>query len=152
MLYRIADINLEMPAFGDMPERMLQYELSAGKVDMGIMETDLLLSRWEDLQDINLMYYMETCQAFYTKLLQFQGMMLHMPDFILSRSEKRLKSSTMISLHCAELMVCGMHTGLRGAVRTASTAMKRQRLQESVFSEEAIRKLQDLSRRKRSFI
>ena len=77
MLYRIADINLEMPAFGDMPERMLQYELSAGKVDMEIMETDLLLSRWEDLQDINLMYYMETCQVFYTKLLRFQGMMLH---------------------------------------------------------------------------
>ena len=37
MLYRIADINLEMPAFGDMPERMLLYKLSAGKADMDIM-------------------------------------------------------------------------------------------------------------------
>lgn len=77
MLYQIADLRLEMPVFGAMPERMQEYRIPEGEADLTIEEPELNMRRWGPVEDINLIYYMETGWTFYNKLLQFGGLMLH---------------------------------------------------------------------------
>lgn len=77
MLYQIADLRLEMPALGDMPERMQEYRIPEGEADLTIEESELNMRRWGPVEDINMVYYMETGWTFYNKLLQFGGLMLH---------------------------------------------------------------------------
>lgn len=77
MLYQIADLRLEMPALGDMPERMQEYRIPEGEADLTIEESELNMRRWGPVEDIKMVYYMETGWTFYNKLLQFGGLMLH---------------------------------------------------------------------------
>jgi hypothetical protein len=77
MLYRIADVVLEMAPVGDMPARMKAYEITGGVPDITIEEADLRLSRWKVLADPDLRYYMETGRVFCDEILRFDGMMLH---------------------------------------------------------------------------
>ena len=76
-MYRVADIVFDLPAFGDMPRRMASYEVSSGVPAFMLKENDFRFSRWDDLEDIDQRYYMETGKVFYTRLLQYNGMMLH---------------------------------------------------------------------------
>ena len=77
MLYRIADLNLEMPDLGDMPERMQSYRIPEGEADLTIEASELIMRRWGQVEDKKMVYYMETGWIFYSKLLLFEGMMLH---------------------------------------------------------------------------
>lgn len=76
-MYCIADLKLQMPEVGDMPERMKLYEASAEEpADIEICADELRPERWKTL-DPCLRYYLETGRVFYKKLLSFNGMMLH---------------------------------------------------------------------------
>ena len=78
MLYRIADLIVEMAPVGDMPGRMRAYETPEGEPEIRLTETDYRLDSWlRRLNNIDLAYYMETGRVFCNKLLRYDGMMLH---------------------------------------------------------------------------
>lgn len=79
MLYRVADLYVEMSALGDMPERMRSYEAGSGQADISITEQDLDRggSRFKTITNNDLFCYMETGRVFYNKIIPFDGMMLH---------------------------------------------------------------------------
>lgn len=78
MLYRIADLIVEMAPVGDMPGRMRAYETPEGEPEIRLTEADYRLDSWlRRLNNIDLAYYMETGRVFCNKLLRYDGMMLH---------------------------------------------------------------------------
>ncbi|MBO5867652.1 MAG: hypothetical protein J6Q54_01930 [Oscillospiraceae bacterium] len=77
MLCKIAELLVEVPEVGDLPQRCEAYlAKEPGKADIVIREADFQPERWEGVS-YNLICYMESARLFYWELLRFQGMMLH---------------------------------------------------------------------------
>lgn len=77
MVYRIADLVVEIPEAGDLVPRckgyLLQYE---NKPDIIICESSFRRNTWKTLQE-NDYIYMESGAQFYLHLLKYDGMILH---------------------------------------------------------------------------
>lgn len=82
MFYQIADLIVDMPAFGQMPAYMQSYETADKKAQIVLGEGDFLFERWKNT-DLETQYYMETGWIFYKQLLHFNGMMLHASAVVL---------------------------------------------------------------------
>ena len=77
MLCKVADLLVEVPATGDMPQRCKEYLYTGeGRPDIVIDIAEYNPNRWPGLQGAEL-DYMESGVHFFLKLLQFNGMMLH---------------------------------------------------------------------------
>ena len=77
MLCKIADLLVEVPATGDMPQRCQDYLYTGdGQPDILISAEDYKPERWPTLEGAGL-HYMESGTLFFLNLLKFQGMMLH---------------------------------------------------------------------------
>ena len=77
MLCKIADLLVEVPATGDMPQRCEKYLYTGeGQPDIVIEASEYNPERWPTLTGAGL-DYMESGTLFFLRLLQFNGMMLH---------------------------------------------------------------------------
>jgi len=77
MLCKIADLWVEISETGDMLSRCRDYLADEEhKADISISSEDYSLERWKGLSENNAVY-METANAFYCRILEHGGMMLH---------------------------------------------------------------------------
>ena len=77
MLCKIADLLVEVPATGDMPQRCENYLYTGeGQPDIVIDASEYNPERWPTLEGAGLAY-MESGTLFFLRLLKFNGMMLH---------------------------------------------------------------------------
>lgn len=77
MLCAIADLLVEVPAVGDLPDRCAAYITEQeGKADIIIREADFEPDRWEGC-DYKTICYMESARLFYYEIPRLRGMMLH---------------------------------------------------------------------------
>ena len=77
VLCKVADLLVEVPATGDMPQRCKEYLYTGeGQPDIVISAEDYNPERWPGLESPGL-DYMESGTLFFLNLLQFNGMMLH---------------------------------------------------------------------------
>lgn len=77
MLCKIADLLVEVPATGDMPQRCEEYLYTGpGEPDIVIDASEYNPERWPTLEGAGL-DYMESGTLFFLRLLRFNGMMLH---------------------------------------------------------------------------
>ena len=77
MLCKIADLLVEVPATGDMPQRCESYLYTGeGQPDIVISADEYNPERWPTLEGAGLAY-MESGTLFFLHLLKFNGMMLH---------------------------------------------------------------------------
>ena len=77
VLCKIADLLVEVPATGDMPQRCEKYLYPGeGQPDIVISAEEYDPARWPALQGAGV-DYMESGTLFFLRLLQFNGMMLH---------------------------------------------------------------------------
>lgn len=77
MLCKIADLLVEVPATGDMPQRCERYLYTGeGQPDIVIDAAEYNPERWPTLEGAGL-DYMESGTLFFLHLLKFNGMMLH---------------------------------------------------------------------------
>lgn len=77
MLYKIADLLVEVPATGGLAARCRKYLCESEEKTDIIIESDKYRPEiWPNF-DYNNVCYMESCAQFYVNLLRFDGMMLH---------------------------------------------------------------------------
>ena len=77
MLCKIADLYVEVPAVGDLPDRCAAYITQEDRTpDILIRAEDFEPQRWEGC-DHNMVCYMESARLFYWDILRLGGMMLH---------------------------------------------------------------------------
>ena len=77
MLCKIADLLVEVPEIGDMPQRCKEYVCSdPGTPDVVIREDQIKQENWPNLTG-DLLIYMETGAIFFFYLLKNNGMLLH---------------------------------------------------------------------------
>jgi len=77
MIYRIADLYIEVPPVGDMPERMRAYEAPGAVADITITEGELRPNVWGKNLSMDYRLYLETGWAVHRHLPDFDGFMLH---------------------------------------------------------------------------
>jgi len=75
MIYKIADLGVEVPPVGNMPERCRPYEADI-PVDIVLKQEDLRPDYLEGLS-VEDNYYLDSGFQFYRKLLDYDGLMLH---------------------------------------------------------------------------
>lgn len=77
MLYKIADLLVEIPDAGGMSSRCREYRyLDSGKPDI-IIDSSRYRNHYQIENDDNLIAYMESARQFLTKLIHFNGIYLH---------------------------------------------------------------------------
>ena len=77
MLCAIADLLVEVPAAGDLPDRCAAYITDKEeKADIVIREADFDTARWGDCS-YDVICYMESARHFYYNIPRLGGMMLH---------------------------------------------------------------------------
>lgn len=77
MLYKIADLTIEIPTVGDLFSRCREYYCDENKTaNIVVVEEDFNIKKWSMLTQ-ELAIYLESGIQFHKKLLEFNGMMLH---------------------------------------------------------------------------
>lgn len=76
MLYRIADLIVEVPAAGDLVSRCREYQEDAQKASITLIAENFAIDNWPMLSAEDAIY-LESGFAFYCALLHRGGMMLH---------------------------------------------------------------------------
>ena len=75
MLCKIADLGVDVPSVGDMPQQCAQY-LAKVKVDIALDKNEMNPYHWENLS-VEDNYYLDSGFQFYRKLLDYHGLMIH---------------------------------------------------------------------------
>ena len=76
MICKIADLSVQIPVAGDMPERCKEYLINQDSADIIIRAELYNLEKWSHLSN-EMAVYLESGRQFYASLLQNNGLYLH---------------------------------------------------------------------------
>ena len=77
MIYKIADLTVEIPDAGGMPPRCREYlTQQGGDVDIVIDQGGYIVDKWKHLS-VESNIYLQSGFQFYRQLLEYNGLMLH---------------------------------------------------------------------------